>query len=131
MPATLKTRLTDWIFQPRAPEAGTIVLVQRRVFILPTRLGVIFALVLLMMLLGAINYTLSLGFVLTFLLVALAFNAMFYTFRNLARLSVTAGRTRAVFAGEARAIRAASYQRHPPPPFRHRPVAPASRRRRR
>ena len=100
MLTALKTRLSDWIFQPRPPEAGAIVLVQRRVFILPTRLGVLFALLLLMMLLGAINYTLSLGFVLTFLLVALAFNAMFYTFRNLARLSVSAARTEPVFAGE-------------------------------
>ena len=100
MLATLKSRFTDWIFQPRAPEAGAIVLVQRRVFILPTRHGLVFALVLVTMLLGAINYTLSLGFILTFLLVALAFNAMLYTFRNLARLSVSAGRTQSVFAGE-------------------------------
>ncbi len=99
--ATLKSRFTDWIFQPRGPESGAVVLVQRRVFILPTQHGMVFAVVLVMMLLGAINYTLSLGFVLTFLLVALAFNAMLYTFRNLARLSVTAGRTQPVFAGEA------------------------------
>jgi uncharacterized protein (DUF58 family) len=98
--AALKTRISDWLFQPRGPEAGAVVLVQRRVFILPTRHGVVFALVLLMMLLGAINYTLSLGFVLTFLLVALAFNAMLYTFRNLVRLSVTAGHAPPVFAGE-------------------------------
>lgn len=100
MLAALKLHLSNWIFQPRAPESGAIVLVQRRVFILPTRLGVVFALVLMTMLLGAINYTLSLGFILSFLLVALAFNAMFYTFANLARLSVSAGRTQPVFAGE-------------------------------
>jgi uncharacterized protein (DUF58 family) len=99
--ATLKSRFTDWLFQPRAPESGTIELVQRRVYILPTRHGLVFAVVLVMMLLGAINYSLSLGFVLTFLLVALAFNAMLYTFRNLARLKVTATRTQPVFAGEA------------------------------
>ena len=101
MIATLKSRFTDWLFQPRGPESGVVVLVQRRVYILPTPHGLVFAVVLLMMLLGAINYTLSLGFVLTFLLVALAFNAMLYTFRNLARLSVSAGRTQPVFAGES------------------------------
>jgi uncharacterized protein (DUF58 family) len=42
---------------------------------------------------------LSLGFVLTFLLAALLFNSMLFTFRNLARLSVSAGRTQPVFAG--------------------------------
>ena len=100
MAVALKTRISNWLFQPRGPESGAVVLVQRRVFILPTRHGVIFALVLLMMLLGAINYTLSLGFVLTFLLVALAFNAMLYTFRNMVRLSVTAGQAPPVFAGD-------------------------------
>jgi uncharacterized protein (DUF58 family) len=100
MLAALRSQLTDWLFQPRTPESGVIELVQRRVYILPTRHGVVFAVVLIMMLLGAINYTLSLGFVLTFLLVALAFNAMLSTFRNLARLSVTAARTQPVFAGE-------------------------------
>ncbi len=97
--AALKNRLLDWFIQPRAPESGVIVLVQRRVYILPTRQGLVFALVLVMMLLGAINYSLSLGFVLTFLLLAMAFNGMLFTFRNLARLHVTGGRSPAVFAG--------------------------------
>ena len=95
----LKSRLADWFIRPRARESGVIVLAQRRVYILPTRHGMVFAIVLLMMLLGAINYGLSLGFVLTFLLVAMAFNGMLYTFRNLVRLQVTAGRAPAVFAG--------------------------------
>jgi uncharacterized protein (DUF58 family) len=77
-----------------------VVLVQRRVFILPTRQGLLFAVVLLLMLVGSINYGLSLGFVLTFLLMALGLNAMIYTFRNLANLRLSAGRARPVFAGE-------------------------------
>jgi len=95
----LKSRIRNWFMRPRAPESGVIVLVQRRVYILPTRHGILFTIVLLMMLLGAINYGLSLGFVLTFLLAAMAFNGMLYTFRNLVRLHVTAGRAPAVFAG--------------------------------
>lgn len=101
MLAALKTRFTTWLFQHRGPESGAIVLSQRRVFILPSRHGFLFAAVLLMMLLGAINYLLSLGFMLTFMLVALAFNGMLYTFRNLARLRVSAGRVQPVFAGES------------------------------
>lgn len=95
----LKDRVSGWFSHPRSPEAGTIVLLQRRVYILPTRQGLVFAAVMLMMLLGAINYNLSLGFVLTFLLVATAFNGMLFTFRNLARLQVTGGRSAPVFAG--------------------------------
>lgn len=100
MYAALKNYIDHWLFQLRGPQAGPIVLVQRRIFILPTRQGFVFAGVLALMLLGSINYGLSLGFVLTFLLVALSVNAMIYTFRNLANLRISAARTRPVFVGE-------------------------------
>lgn len=100
MYAALKNRFYTWIFQWRGPETGAIVLVQRRVFILPTRQGLTFAFVLVVMLTGSINYSLGLGFVLTFLLGALGVNAMIHTFRNLANLRVTGGRARPVFAGD-------------------------------
>jgi uncharacterized protein (DUF58 family) len=100
MYTVLKNRFINWLFQLRGPEPGVIVLVQRRVFILPTRQGLLFAVVLLVMLTGSINYTLGLGFVLTFLLGALGVNAMIHTFRNLANLRITAGRSHPVFAGD-------------------------------
>jgi uncharacterized protein (DUF58 family) len=100
MYAALKNSIAARLFRWRGPEVGPIVLVQRRVFILPTRQGLAFAFVLLVMLTGSINYSLGLGFVLTFLLGALGVNAMIYTFRNLANLRVTPGRARPVFAGD-------------------------------
>ena len=100
MYATLKNHLYKWLFRPRGPEAGAVVLSQRRVFILPTRQGILFAVVLLVMLASSINYSLGLGFVLTFLLGALDVNAMIHTFRNLANLRVNGGRTLPVFAGD-------------------------------
>ena len=100
MYAALRNRFQTWLFQWRGPETGAIVLVQRRVFILPTRQGLTFALVLLVMLAGSINYSLGLGFVLTFLLGALAVNGMIHTFRNIANLRITGGRARSVFAGD-------------------------------
>lgn len=101
MYAALRNRFHNWLFQPRGRESGAIVLVQRRVFILPTRQGLMFAVVLLVMLTGSINYSLGLGFVLTFMLGALGVNAMIYTWRNLANLRVTGGRAHPVFAGDA------------------------------
>jgi len=100
MYVSFKNQLYNWLFQLRGPEPGVIVLVQRRVFILPTRQGLVYGAVLLLMLAGSINYNLSLGFVLTFLLGALAINAMIYTFRNLANLRVSGGRARPVYAGD-------------------------------
>src|SRR5215510_14316039 len=99
MYVSFRNQLYNWLFQLRGPEAGVIQLVQRRVFILPTGHGLTFALILLLMLTGSINYNLSLGFVLTFLLAALQVNGMIYTFRNLANLRVSGGRARPVYAG--------------------------------
>jgi uncharacterized protein (DUF58 family) len=52
------------------------------------------------MLIGSINYNLSLGYILTFLLGSMAMVAILHTFRNLVQLRVTPGRVDPVFAGE-------------------------------
>jgi uncharacterized protein (DUF58 family) len=95
----LRQTALGWLFQWRGPETGTIVLTQRRVFILPTAQGLLLALVVLLILVGSTNYDLALGFVLAFLLAAAATQAMLHTFRNLALLRVCAGRCEPVFAG--------------------------------
>lgn len=75
-------------------------LTQRRIFIIPTRAGLLFALVLFVMLIGAINYNLSLGHALVFLLAGLGIVSMVHTFRNLVALRLVPGRAEPVFAGE-------------------------------
>lgn len=99
MLTTYRQKFRNWLFRPKV-EHGTVVLTQRRIFILPTRQGLALSLLLLVMLLGDINYSLSLGYVLTFLLTMMAVMSMLHAFRNLARLEVRAGRAEAVFAGE-------------------------------
>jgi len=95
------TRLSNWVFQPRGPEAGEIVLNQRRVFIFPTRHGFFFAFSLLAFLAASINYDLALGFVLTFFLASAGLVAMLHTFRNQVHLALRPLRAEAVFAGSA------------------------------
>ncbi len=89
-----------WFSRRHQPEKGRIVLVQRRVYVLPTRHGISFALALLLMLVGSINYNLSLGYILTFLLAGMAIVSILHTFRNMAYLIVSGGKTDAVFAGD-------------------------------
>lgn len=96
----LKNGVLEWLFQWRGPERGTIVLVQRRVFILPTPQGLLFAGVIVLMLIGSVNYDLSLGFILAFLLGATGIQSMLHTFRNLANLRIAPGKVQPVFAGE-------------------------------
>ncbi len=99
MLSALKQKFSNWLFRPKI-EHGTVVLTQRRIFILPTRQGLVLAWVLILMLLGDINYNLSLGYVLTFLLAMMATMSMLHAFRNLAHLEIRAGRADAVFCGE-------------------------------
>ena len=95
----LRSHTERWLFRLRGTEPGTIVLVQRRIFILPSRHGLTYMVALLVMLTASVNYNLSLGFVLTFLLAALGVNSILHTFRNLARLEISPGRAQPVFAG--------------------------------
>jgi len=89
-----------WLFRLGKPEPGEAYLSQRRIFILPTKAGLGFGLMLAVLFIGAVNYNLSLGLALTFLLAACAVIDMHLTFRNLAYLHLASGRAHPVFAGE-------------------------------
>ena len=97
---SLRDRVGDWIFPPKGPEIGPVSLGQRRVYILPTRGGLMFGVTIVLMLIGSINYNLSLGYVLVFLLAGNGVVSMLHTWRNLARTFLRPGKTAPVFAGE-------------------------------
>ncbi|MDP2823949.1 MAG: DUF58 domain-containing protein [Sulfuritalea sp.] len=103
MLASLRYRLHEtfvrWALRVRPPEPAPIVLTQRRVYVLPTRAGLAYATALGVILLGAMNYNLSLGHALVFLLAGLGIVAILHTFRNLVLVSIRPGRCEPVFAG--------------------------------
>jgi uncharacterized protein (DUF58 family) len=94
------TPFRQWLFRLKPDEHLPIVLTQRRIFIIPARTGLLFAALLCLMLIGAVNYNLSLGHALVFLLAGLGIVAMVHTFRNLVALRLSPGRAESVFAGE-------------------------------
>lgn len=98
LPALLFPMLTQWL-RGRPLDAGSITLHRKRIYILPTQRGWFFALLLLLLLLGSLNYALSLGFVLTFLLAGLGQVAMLHTYRNLRDIQIRAGDVPPVFCG--------------------------------
>lgn len=99
MPGALKALWRSWLAR-RIPAAAQVQLTQRRIFIMPDRVGAAFALALLLMLLAAINYENSLAYGLTFLLSAVFIVAILHTYRNFAGLILKASACGAVFAGE-------------------------------
>ena len=74
---------------------------RQRVYILPTREGFVFSILLLAMLFGAMNYNNNLAFILTFLLGGLFLVCILHTHRNLAGLIIRGSRPQPVFAGAA------------------------------
>lgn len=83
------------------PEKSSHVkLSSRSTYILPTRHGVLFGIILYGMLMSSINFSNSMGFLLTFLLTGICLTGMLYTFRNLIAVRISVARSPAVFAGE-------------------------------
>jgi len=89
-----------WRTKATARDKGSVLLNQRRVYILPTRAGLGFCALLLILLIGSINYNLGLGFGLTFVAGACALVDMVQTTRNLTGLVLSPGRAPDVYAGE-------------------------------
>ena len=95
----LRQRIRRALFPQRGAESGEVLLHRRRVYILPTNAGLGFCVLLLVLLVGATNYSLGLGFAMAFLLISCGLVDMVMTYRNLANLHLRAGRVAPVFAG--------------------------------
>ena len=96
----LRIRFINWVTRHHAVAAREIILNKQRIYILPTVWGYSYALTVLLMLLGAMNYNNSMAFAFTFLLVGLGLNAMWSTHHNLLNLIIKRGNASPIFAGE-------------------------------
>jgi len=102
--APVRYSMDRWLFRLGRPEQLPIKLGQRRIFVLPTAAGYAFAVSIVVMLIASINYNLSLGYGLVFLLTGIGIVSIVHAFRNLLHLSISPGRVDPVFAGEAAAF---------------------------
>lgn len=89
-----------FISRRSGPFNGSVTLTRDRVYIVPTKAGLIFSLLLLTLLVGSINYEKNLGFILTFLLVGLGNIFLLSTWRNIAGLTLKSNNSPPVFSGE-------------------------------
>ncbi len=79
---------------------SNITLNHRRIFILPSKMGLGFALLITLLLLIAIVYNNNLAYLLTFLLASIFFITILHSFKSLASLVFFSSSGQAVFAGE-------------------------------
>ena len=91
----------NFISKRSGPFDGAVTLTRDRVYIIPTKAGLIFSLLLLTLLIGSINYEKSLGFVLTFLLTGIGNILLLSTWRNIAGLELKNSVSLPVFSGQA------------------------------
>ncbi len=102
--AGLRARLGS-LARPRGPEALPITFDRRRIYVLPTRFGAFFALLLAVMLLGALNYNNNPALLLALLLAGAANTSLFAAHLQLSGLSVVAVGAEPVPAGSSMAVR--------------------------
>jgi uncharacterized protein (DUF58 family) len=96
----LRERAIAWSRRRHGPDVGTVTLERRRIYIVPTRLGLLFALMLLAMLLGGLNYGNNPALAFTFTLAAVGWVGMHLCHANLQGLTVTYAGASAPFAGD-------------------------------
>lgn len=90
------SKLARWV---RADGDGSLRISGNRIYILPSRYGVLFGVIVVLMLIGSTNYGNNPAFLLSFLLAGLVSNAMFFTWRNLVGLELVALGGAPVFVG--------------------------------
>ena len=93
-------RAAAWARRRQGIDARDVTLLRRRIYILPTRFGVVFGTLVFAMLLGSLNYGASLAFALTFLLAGLGLVIMHHCHNNLLATRVRFAGALPVFAGQ-------------------------------
>jgi uncharacterized protein (DUF58 family) len=96
----MRARWRNW-WEARLQPLVSQTLTQRNIYIVPTRAGLGFAATLLLLLVASINYQLSLGFALTFLLAGSAAASMHMTHGALRGLTLHLKAPLPAFAGDA------------------------------
>ncbi len=95
----VRQRWADW-WDARMPRQDQIRLTQRNLYILPTRAGWSFAVVVMVLLLASINEQINLGYALAFLLGGAGMAALYQTHGNLQGVSLRLQSLHSVHAGE-------------------------------
>lgn len=93
-------RFEAWVTRGQQPARHPVRLERRRIYILPTRYGYAFAALLFVLFLWSVNYSNSMGFAFTFLLVAVAHNSMLQAHNTLLGLVLHPGDAEPIFVGQ-------------------------------
>lgn len=88
------------LFRTRADDVLPLDIAHQRIYILPTKRGLAYLFSLLIMLIASINYALSLGYALCFLLTGLFAASLLHTYRNVAGITCQTVSSENLFVGQ-------------------------------
>lgn len=101
----VRVKAQGW-FNARIERSGnSITLTGRSIYVIPTRYGFMLAALLFGLLLGAMNYSNSMAFMMTFLVTGIAMLGMHFTYGTLVKLSIKPAPNKAIFAGQSARIK--------------------------
>jgi len=97
----LSKKFRQRVFRTRPEDSLPLTIHHKRIYILPSKRGWVFLASLLLMLICSINYALSLGYALSFLLTGMFAATLLETYKNLAGITIESISGKNVFAGES------------------------------
>lgn len=96
----IRIKLQGWFNSRIERHGNSITLTGRSIYVIPTRYGFMLACMLFGLLLGSMNYSNSMSFMLTFLVTSIGILGMHYTYGNMVQLKIDAGNCPPIFAGQ-------------------------------
>lgn len=103
----MRDRIARYARRRQGADTFPLTLERRRLYVLPTRAGLAFAVLVLVMLVASLNYANSLALGFTFVFAGFALVAMHRCHRNLLGLTLTGAETQPAFAGGTARLRVA------------------------
>ncbi len=100
VPGFIENFILNWADKRQPSSSHQLTIDRHHLYILPTRHGIGYFIIILLILFVSINYENSSGFMLAFLLGSLGILGMVYTHQNINRLKIKIGRAESVFAGQ-------------------------------
>lgn len=104
--ALLRKHFLSLLRSAKGNDEGLILTGAKKIYILPTRFGVMYGVLVLALLLGSVNYANNLGYLLTFFLASVGILVMYQTWFNLLNLQLNFLPVKPVFAGQKIVIEA-------------------------
>ena len=100
LPRFFEKRIETWADKRQPPTHTSAIIDRHHLYILPSKAGLVFFLVLLIIFIGAINYENNMAFLLCFLLVSISLLSMIYTHLNLNQIHIQTAPAASVFVGQ-------------------------------